>query len=321
MDIEFLLFLQNIREATGGIFNDFFLYVTKFGETSVLILPLAAIYWCLDKKKGSFIFFSFYSSRVINGFAKITACVYRPWIRDVRIQPVPEAQAEATGYSFPSGHTANAASAFGSIAAGKNCGRLLRIMLIAVILLVGFSRNYLGVHTPEDVLVSLVLGSLAVFISAKAFALAEKSPNNDIIICLCGCAVCIVLIAYAALKSYPMNYDANGSLIVDPSKMAVDSYKNAGMGLGLYIGWLLEKRFICFSTDGTWQEKALRFIICALCWLLLSQVVCPMIQSAAGGGLGAALSSFVSAIYVIAGAPFVIRIMQIKLYNQQKGGK
>ncbi len=310
MDIEFLLFLQNIREATGGIFNDFFSFVTKFGETAVLILPLAAIYWCLDKNMGSFILFSFYTSRVINGFAKITACVYRPWIRDVRIQPVPEAQAAATGYSFPSGHTANAASVFGSLAARKDCGRLLRIMFIAVILLVGFSRNYLGVHTPQDVVFSLVLGGLSVFITAKVFAQVKKSPKGGIIICLCGCVLCIVLIAYAALKSYPMNYDANGALIVDPSKMAIDSYKNAGMGLGLYIGWLLERRFICFSTEGTWQEKVSRFIICALCYLLISQTVCPMIQSAAGSSLGAVLSNFVSTIYVIAGAPLIIRIMQ-----------
>lgn len=310
MDIEFLLFLQNIREATGGIFNDFFSFVTKFGETAVLILPLAAIYWCLDKNTGSFILFSFYTSRVINGFAKITACVYRPWIRDVRIQPVPEAQAAATGYSFPSGHTANAASVFGGLAARKDCGRLLRIMFIAVILLVGFSRNYLGVHTPQDVVFSLVLGGLSVFITAKVFAQVKKSPKGGIIICLCGCVLCIVLIAYAALKSYPMNYDTNGALIVDPSKMAIDSYKNAGMGLGLYIGWLLERRFICFSTEGTWQEKVSRFIICALCYLLISQTVCPLIQSAAGSSLGAVLSNFVSTIYVIAGAPLIIRIMQ-----------
>lgn len=312
MDIEFLLFLQNVRELTGGIFNDFFSFVTKFGETAVLILPLAAIYWCLDKNTGSFIFFSFYTSRVINGFLKITACVYRPWVRDVRIQPVPEAQVEATGYSFPSGHTANATSVFGSLAAKKECSRLLRILFIAVILLIGFSRNYLGVHTPQDVVVSLVLGSLSVFISSKVFALVGKLPKADIIVCLCGSVICIVLIAYAAFKSYPMNYDTEGSLIVDPSKMAVDSYKNAGMGLGLYIGWLLERRFIRFSTDGTWQEKTSRFIVCTLCYLLINESVCPLLQSAAGGGMGAALSKFVSTIYVIAGAPLIIHIMQTK---------
>lgn len=321
MDIEFLLFLQNIREATGGIFNDLFSFVTKFGETAVLILPLAAIYWCLDKNTGSFIFFSFYTSRVINGFAKITACVYRPWIRDVRIQPVPEAQAAATGYSFPSGHTANAASVFGSLAARKDCSRLLRILFVAVILLVGFSRNYLGVHTPQDVVFSLVLGGLSILISAKAFAWTKKLPNGDIIICLCGCVLCIMLIAYAALKTYPMNYDLDGSLIVDPSKMSIDSYKNAGMGLGLYIGWLLERRFIHFSTDGTWQEKASRFIICTLCYLFINETLCPLIQLAAGSGCGAVLSKFVSTIYVIAGAPLIIRIMQAKckISNEKEG--
>lgn len=310
MDIEYLIFLQNIRELTGGFFDDFFLYVTKFGETAIIILPLAAIYWCLDKNKGAFVFFSFYTGRVLNGFAKITACVYRPWIRDARIQPVAEAQEGATGYSFPSGHTGNAAAVYGGLAAGKDRAKLLRVLLIIVILLVGFSRNYLGVHTPQDVIVALVLGGASIFIAAKAFGLAEKKSNGDIMICICGCVICALLIAYALLKNYPINYDAAGALIVDPAEMAIDSYKNAGMGLGFYLGWLLERRLVRFSTKGTWQEKAARFIVCAFFYLLISQAICPVIKSAAGSIAGSVLSSCVSTFYVIGVAPIIIRLMQ-----------
>ena len=40
-------------------------------------------------------------NRLVNGFLKVTFCVYRPWIRDARVQPDGNAVTAATGYSFP----------------------------------------------------------------------------------------------------------------------------------------------------------------------------------------------------------------------------
>ena len=90
MDINYLLALQNLRDATGGVLNTFFEYITKLGETSVIVFFVGLVYWGLNKKQGIFLMFSLYTNRIINGFIKITACVYRPWIRDARITPVPD---------------------------------------------------------------------------------------------------------------------------------------------------------------------------------------------------------------------------------------
>ena len=68
--------------------------------------------------------------RVVNGLLKVAACVYRPWIRDPRVVPNEKALAEATGYSFPSGHSMNAAAVYGGGAIRKEFGRLLRITFI-----------------------------------------------------------------------------------------------------------------------------------------------------------------------------------------------
>lgn len=86
MDISYLLLLQNFREATGGVLDGFFEAITRLGETSVsspiLMMILGLVYWCIDKRQGIFMTMTLYTNRVLNGFLKITACAYRPWIRD-----------------------------------------------------------------------------------------------------------------------------------------------------------------------------------------------------------------------------------------------
>ncbi len=210
MDINYLLLLQNLREATGNFFTPFLEYITKLGETSVLMFLIGMIYWGYDKRKGIFLMFTLYANRVINGFIKITACVYRPWIRDTRIIPVPEAQADATGYSFPSGHTGNAVSIWGGLSVNA-CGKDkvpkgISIFFGILILLIAFSRNYLGVHTPQDVIVALVIGTAVLFAMTKLMPIIEEKPNADIWALIGGLALGSILIIYAALKSYPVDY-------------------------------------------------------------------------------------------------------------------
>ena len=76
------------------------------------------------------------ANRVVNGFLKVTACVYRPWIRDARIVPDSAALAEATGYSFPSGHSMNGASLYGGGAIRKELPRARRIVLGVIVALI-----------------------------------------------------------------------------------------------------------------------------------------------------------------------------------------
>lgn len=63
------------------------------------------VYWAVNKKTGTWILLNFAGANLLNGFLKLTACVYRPWIKDARIIPAGDAITTATGYSFPSGHS------------------------------------------------------------------------------------------------------------------------------------------------------------------------------------------------------------------------
>ena len=68
----------------------------------------------------------------------------------------------AQGYSFPSGHSANAAAVYGSLAAHEKNRKLLWVLAFLLPLLVGFSRVYVGGHFPADVLCGWLLGALIV---------------------------------------------------------------------------------------------------------------------------------------------------------------
>ncbi len=311
MDIQYLLLLQNLREATGGVLNGAFELITKLGEASIVTLLVAFVYWCVDKREGIFLLLTFYYNRVINGFLKITACVYRPWIRDARVLPVPEAIADATGYSFPSGHSANATSFFGGLAINKKCPKIFRALMAALVLLVGFSRNYLGVHTPQDVIVSIVLAIVLLFAFRRLLDWVDQNPEKDWIVLLAGAALCILLVVYASLKGYPVDYDAAGEVIVDPAKMSIDSFKNAGMGLGFIVGWFLERRLIKFETDGKWYFRALRYVVCIAVYELLKTCAAPLITDVIAGGLGKAVEQFVLVLYITAGAPVLIKLLGI----------
>ena len=102
--LEILIFLEAIREATGGIFNKFFLDVSYIANLPETVFIIAIIYWCFDKKLGEYLLISLTFARSITATIKNIAAVYRPWILDPNIHPLKEAMEEATGYSFPSGH-------------------------------------------------------------------------------------------------------------------------------------------------------------------------------------------------------------------------
>lgn len=143
MDINILLALQDFRNGAGSCLTDFMTKMSFIGEMKTVLIIMALIYWCVSKEYGNYLLMGWSGSRVVNGLLKVTACAYRPWIRDVRIVPDSAALAVATGYSFPSGHSMNAAALYGGIAIRKELPKVLRFVTLAIVVLIAFSRNFL----------------------------------------------------------------------------------------------------------------------------------------------------------------------------------
>ncbi|MBQ7543463.1 MAG: phosphatase PAP2 family protein [Synergistaceae bacterium] len=267
MDITYLLWLQDFRNSINGVLDPFMEWISLFGVRHIVLLPVF-VYWCLNKKKGLFIMFAWKLSQTINAIVKLTACVYRPWIRDARIVPAGDSIRTAGGYSFPSGHTMMAVPIYGGLATcTKN--KLARLFWVVMILVLMFSRNYLGVHTPQDVVVGCILGLASIWIAQKAFDYLELHPEKDALIMILCALAGILTLVYVTYKPYPMDY-VDGKLLVDPVKMQIDSWGDAGGFASFALMWYIESRFIKFEPTG-WNVKGV--IICVigmlpLCWVI-----------------------------------------------------
>lgn len=300
MDINYLLWLQGIRQALGTYADLFFNIISFIGIGAVGVI--AYVYWCHDKQKGKFLLASFLIGDTLNSTLKNTICAYRPWKRDSRVIPSSMAVSTAGGYSCPSGHTITATTVFGGIAKQEKENAKLKWGMIILIILIGFSRNYLGVHTPQDVLIALLEGILVLFCVQKLFIWYPKKQRNDTAILCIGLAVMAVLIIYTLVKTYPMTYDAAGVLLVDPKDMQADAMKSYGMFAGGLIGWYFEKRHLNFSTDDlTNKKRVIRLII----GLIITAALYFVIGMIAKKFLDIRIAKFLETIFAAFGAVYI----------------
>ena len=160
-ELQFLKWLESIRT---GFLTALFEGITMLGEETLIILLVVALWFAVDSKLAQKLFFVTICSTGLNGVVKNIAQVPRPF--DKGITPV--RQETATGFSFPSGHTQNFAttSTFFAIKFKKTWLTILAGVLIA---LVAFSRLYLGVHYPSDVIVGVALGVGMAFLGSYLF--------------------------------------------------------------------------------------------------------------------------------------------------------
>ena len=298
MDIDILLFLQNFRNDAGSFLTEFLSKMTFLTELNTVLVIMALLYWSVSKELGSYMLMGWSGNRLANGVLKVTACAYRPWIRDSRILPYGNATTTATGYSFPSGHTMNGATVFGGVVVRKDYPRALRIVLGFALAFVALSRMYLGVHTPQDVLVGAAIGILVMWLTLRLMRWVEAHPEKDWIVVCTGIGLGIAVALYAALKAYPADYDAEGKLIVDGAKMANDTFKGVGYSVAFLVGWILERRFVGFSTDVPTKQKLMRAVMGLLSYYAVSLILLPWIREWIPGAAGTTLSCFIQVFYV-----------------------
>ena len=242
MDIEILLWFQNFREATGNVFTPFMVWLSDFTHGGLLLIPIF-VYWCISKRGGMFLMLSLAVSDFLNDILKMTFCVYRPFMRDSRVIPA----VRKSSYSFPSGHTMTATAICGGLAVlSRKKSRLFAWFCAAVILVVMFARNYLGVHTPQDVIVGLIAGLAVMY----AVSVMMSRPERENLFMLLGIVAVIAGLAYVSLKSYPADVDANGKLLVNYAGKIGDLYLYGGSITGLIIGRLAERKYVKFRASG-----------------------------------------------------------------------
>lgn len=285
-------FLKLLEAHRNPILDKFFSAITYFGD-EVLILGVAfIILWCMNKRMGYTIIYSVMLGVTFNQFLKGIFCIPRPWVRDPSFTIVEEARAAATGYSFPSGHTQNSTVMFGSVARSiKN--RIIRILMIVLILLIGFSRMYLGVHTPADVITSWILGTLLVLGVYPFLSRAENNRTFGILLNLFFLAISILLVVFTELSPVGVG---------EAAKFAAEGVTNAytilGVAAAFPIVWYLDAKKLKYDVKAVWWAQILKCLLGVAIVFGLRIGLKPVLAALVGShNVGTAIRYFILALF------------------------
>ncbi|MDL2318231.1 phosphatase PAP2 family protein [Eubacteriales bacterium OttesenSCG-928-A19] len=233
--------LWSIAQVRTPALTYFFQAVTFLGDEIFLVVLACALYWCVNRETAFGLCISFFLSALLVQGLKIVVRMDRPWVLDPAFMPVASALKTATGYSFPSGHTQSAAAIFGylGIASGK---KKWIVASWALVLLVGFSRMYLGVHTLLDVLGAIAISLASILITRACL----KHPRSDALLPAILLGLSLLVLALALFL--------HGRSLIETVYLA-DCCKAAGGCIGCTAGFLWARR-IPFQTrtPRLWQQ-------------------------------------------------------------------
>ena len=247
-----LRFLEGIRNP---VLDAFFSAITHLGEETFFIVFGLIFFWCINKKEGYYLLSVGFIGTVLNQFLKLWFRVPRPWVKDESFTIVEAARGGATGYSFPSGHTQSSVGVFGAIAKWEK-HKILRTVCIILCVLIPLSRLYLGVHTPLDVGVSLLIALVVIF-TLYPFIRKCFDDTKKMRIFLIGMIILSGLyLAFVLLYNFPKDTDTDNL-----SHGIKNAYTMLGCTLGIYISFEIDRKYINFDTDGNFLCQCLKLIL------------------------------------------------------------
>jgi len=265
LGILIILWLQDVFVGFVGPMKFFsFLGVEEF---YLLVAP--AIFWCFDPAFGLKLGIGLMVSGATNGIFKLLFHGPRPYWYDERVL----GWSSETSFGVPSGHSQNAVVVWGLIADRLKRGWAWAIAIF-LILMIGISRMYLGVHFPTDVLAGWFFGAVILWLFIRfdrpvtSWILRQK-PTDQILVALVSSLVLILIAALAQLAlgafEIPASWIELAGQILDAeainplslSGVVSTSATLFGMGLGAVLlskaGWM--------DVSGPAWQRLLRYLL------------------------------------------------------------
>lgn len=145
-----------------GFLDNYFIFITKFGNPLLAILLVMFFVLFIRNKHSLMILIVSINSAVTNTVLKYLFQRERPSVVKM---------IEQGGYSYPSGHAMISVSIYGYLlyvvlrrVRDKYLRYLLSSLLVLLILSIGISRIYLGVHFASDIIGGFLLATIEIIL-------------------------------------------------------------------------------------------------------------------------------------------------------------
>lgn len=277
--IDVIIHVQKIRSP---FIDNVFICTTFLGTPEFYTLFLPGLYWCFDKKITARIIFLFFVSSWSNSVLKTFFNHPRPFELNGAVKVC-----HAGGPGLPSGHAQQSVVLWTSLALWLK-RRPFSVIALLLILIVSFSRIYLGVHFPTDVFCGWLIGAVIILSVWPFFSSIEKFLSG------LNIAILITFILFLPLLLS----------FVQPTRWSV---MPAGALSGFLIGMIAERKYIGFTSPGSVYKAIAR--ITAGMFIL---AVLFSLEKISGIGKSARyylfivyIKSWIMGIWVSAGAPWM----------------
>lgn len=304
-----LRFFESIRNPfLDGIMST----ITHFGEEIILIAFILIMFWCINKKEGYYLIIVGFMGIIAQQFLKLLFRIPRPWVLDKNFTIVESARKGATGYSFPSGHTLTAVSAYGGLYKITKY-KWLKVLSIILAIAVPISRMYLGVHTSLDVIVSIVI-AIILLVTLYPLTHSKKSSDKKMLIVLIILSL-LSLFAYIFMSLYKFPESADMKNVIDGIS---NLSKISGASLGLLFGWYIENKYIKFETNAKWYIQILKCLFGILLILAVKEVIKAPLNNLIGSNTGNFIRYFIVAITGVALWPAIFTKINSAINKKKK---
>ena len=275
--MEILRFLESIRTP---FLDTAMAFLTELGGETLFMAVGLMLLWCLNKRNGYYMLTVCYSGILLSQLLKIMCRIPRPWVIDPEFTIVESAREAAAGYSFPSGHTANITCMAGAL--GMTTRRhWVKWICIAAILVVAFSRMYLGVHTPLDVGVSLGTCAILVLLIDRLYRRIDNIPALMYAVLGAIAVSAGAFVLYTRLWPFPADVDAANLLSARENACSL-----LGAALGMNAAYFIDRRCINYDVSARWWVQIIKYALGLALLLAIKSLLKTPLNALLGETLG-----------------------------------